>query len=216
MLGIIGATGSGKSTILNLIARLNDPNTGRITLGGVDLRQIAPQEFSSHIGYVPQKAYLFSGTVADTLRLGNPQADEATLWTALEIAQAADFVRAMPDGLGAPVAQGGANFSGGQRQRLAITRALVCDADLYLFDDSFSALDQATDRKLRAALRGAVSHAATVIVSQRVASIRDADRIVVIDKGRMVGLGPHDSLMRECPVYAETVNSQAMPEEDAA
>ncbi|WP_208016217.1 ABC transporter ATP-binding protein [Meridianimarinicoccus aquatilis] len=216
VLGIIGATGSGKSTILNLIARLNDPSSGRITLGGFDLRQIAPQDFSSHVGYVPQKAYLFSGTVADTLRLGNPHADEATLWKALEIAQAADFVRAMPGGLRAPVAQGGANFSGGQRQRLAIARALVCDADLYLFDDSFSALDQTTDRKLRAALRGAISHAATVIVSQRVASIRHADQILVIEKGRMVGLGPHDTLMQTCPVYAETVRSQAMPEEDAA
>lgn len=215
-LGIIGATGSGKSTILNLIARLNDPSTGRITLGGVDLQEIAPREFASHIGYVPQKAYLFSGTIAETLRLGNPGADEATLWTALEIAQAADFVRAMPEELMAPVAQGGANFSGGQRQRLAIARALVCDADLYLFDDSFSALDQTTDRKLRAALRGAVSNAATVIVSQRVASIREADRILVIENGRMVGLGPHDNLMQTCAVYAETVHSQAQPEEDAA
>ncbi|MGP6089847.1 ABC transporter ATP-binding protein [Antarctobacter jejuensis] len=215
-LGIIGATGSGKSTIVNLIARLNDPSTGRVMLGDVDLREIAPEAFSSHIGYVPQKAYLFSGTIADTLRLGNAGADEATLWQALEIAQAADFVRAMPEGLMSPVAQGGANFSGGQRQRLAIARALVCDADLYLFDDSFSALDQATDRRLRAALRKAVSNAATVIVSQRVASIRDADRILVIEKGRMVGLGPHDTLMQACPVYAETVHSQARPEEDAA
>ncbi|MBU2960282.1 ABC transporter ATP-binding protein/permease [Citreicella sp. C3M06] len=215
-LGIIGATGSGKSTIVNLIARLNDPGTGRVTLGGVDLRDAAPDEFASHIGYVPQKAYLFSGTVADSLRLGNAGADEATLWNALEVAQAADFVRAMPDGLMSPVAQGGTNFSGGQRQRLAIARALVCDADLYLFDDSFSALDQATDRKLRAALRQAVGHAATVIVSQRVASIRDADRILVIEKGQMVGLGPHETLMQTCPVYAETVHSQARPEEDAA
>ncbi|THH39152.1 ABC transporter ATP-binding protein [Aliishimia ponticola] len=215
-LGIIGATGSGKSSIINLIARLNDPSVGRVTLAGVDLREVAPQEFSAHIGYVPQKSYLFSGTIADTLRLGNPEADEATLWQALEIAQASDFVRAMPDGLMAPVAQGGANFSGGQRQRLAIARALVSDADIYLFDDSFSALDQATDRKLRAVLRKAVSHAAAVIVSQRVASIRDADRILVIEKGRMVGLGSHKTLLQECPVYAETVLSQAGPEEDAA
>ena len=215
VLGIIGATGSGKSTIINLIARLNDPNTGRVTLGGVDLREVAQQEMASRVGYVPQKAYLFSGTIADTLRLGNPGADEATLWRALEIAQAADFVRALPEGLQAPVAQGGGNFSGGQRQRLAIARALVCDAELYLFDDSFSALDQSTDRRLRAALKGAVSHAATVIVSQRVASIRDADRILVIEKGRVVGLGPHDRLMQECPVYRETVRSQARPGEDA-
>ncbi|MAM13884.1 MAG: multidrug ABC transporter ATP-binding protein [Rhizobiaceae bacterium] len=216
VLGIIGATGSGKSTIVNLIARLNDPVTGHVFLGGVDLRDIAAKELSSRIGYVPQKSYLFSGTISDTLRLGNPEADDDALWTALEIAQAADFVRALPDGLLAPVAQGGTNFSGGQRQRLAIARALVCDADLYLFDDSFSALDQTTDRKLRSALRQAVSHAATVIVSQRVASIRDADRILVIEKGRTVGLGAHETLMLECPVYAETVRSQARPEEDAA
>lgn len=171
---------------------------------------------ASRIGYVPQKAYLFSGTIADTLRLGNPKADEATLWRALEIAQAADFVRALPKGLQAPVVQGGTNFSGGQRQRLAIARALVCDAALYLFDDSFSALDQSTDRRLRAALKEAVSHAATVIVSQRVASIRDADRILVIEKGRVVGLGPHDRLLQACPVYAETVRSQTRPGEDAA
>ncbi|MBU2959191.1 ABC transporter ATP-binding protein [Paracoccus sp. 1_MG-2023] len=215
-LGIIGATGSGKSTIVNLIARLDDPVTGRVTLGDVDLRQVAPDDLALHIGYVPQKAYLFSGTVADSLRLGNPGADEATLWKALEIAQAADFIRAMPDGLMSPVAQGGANFSGGQRQRLAIARALVGGADLYLFDDSFSALDQATDRRLRAALRAGVGHAATVIVSQRVASIRDADRILVIDKGRMVGLAPHEALMQTCPVYAETVRSQLGSRGDAA
>ncbi|PZX06116.1 ABC transporter ATP-binding protein [Celeribacter halophilus] len=216
VLGVIGATGSGKSTIVNLIARLNDPSCGRITLGGVDLRDVAPADLSAHIGYVPQKAYLFSGTVADTLRLGNPDADDAELWTALEIAQAADFIRAQPQGLLSPVAQGGGNFSGGQRQRLAIARALVCNADLYLLDDSFSALDQATDRRLRGALREAVSHAATVIVSQRVASIRDADRILVIENGRAVGLGSHDTLMRECPVYAETVHSQTQSEEGAA
>ena len=216
VLGVIGATGSGKSTILNLIARLDDPSTGRITLGGVDLRDIAQTDLSSRIGYVPQKSYLFSGTIADTLRLGNPEADEAALWRALEVAQAAGVVRALPEGLLSPVAQGGGNFSGGQRQRLAIARALACDAELFLFDDSFSALDQVTDHKLRTALRGAVREAATVIVSQRVASIRDADRILVVDKGRMVGLGPHDTLMQDCPVYAETVRSQAQPEEDAA
>lgn len=216
VLGIIGATGSGKSTIINLIARLNDPSTGQVSLGGVDLRDIAPKELSSRVGYVPQKTYLFSGTIAETLRLGNSEADDATLWTALEVAQAADFVRSLPEGLMAPVAQGGTNFSGGQRQRLAIARALVCNADLYLFDDSFSALDQTTDRKLRSALRQAVSHAATVIVSQRVASIRDADQILVIEKARMVGLASHESLMQSCPVYAETVRSQTRPEEDAA
>jgi ATP-binding cassette subfamily B protein len=208
VLGIIGPTGSGKSTIVNLIARLNDPSEGRVTLGGVDLRDIASDDLARRLGYVPQKAYLFSGTVRDTLRLGAPEADDAALWRALDVAQAAEFVRALPDGLDAPVAQGGTNFSGGQRQRLAIARALVCDADLYLFDDSFSALDQATDARLRAALRGAVSHAATVIVSQRVLSIREADRILVIERGRVVGFAPHDILLRDCPVYADIVRSQ--------
>lgn len=216
VLGIIGATGSGKSTIVNLIARLDDPNTGRVLLGGVDLRAIAPEALNGRIGYVPQKTYLFSGTVADSLRLGNPQADDAALWQALEIAQAADFVRALPEQLAAPVAQGGTNFSGGQRQRLAIARALVCDADLYLFDDSFSALDQATDARLRAELRRATAHAVTVTVSQRVASIRDADRILVLDRGKIVGLGPHEALLEDCPVYADIVRSQQGMAEDAA
>lgn len=216
VLGIIGATGSGKSTIVNLIARLNDPSTGRVTLGGIDLREIAPEALAARIGYVPQKTYLFSGSLADTLRLGNPQADEAALWHVLEVAQVADFVRTLPEGLAAPVAQGGGNFSGGQRQRLAIARALACNADLYLFDDSFSALDQATDARLRAALRKEVRQAAVVIVSQRVASIKDADRILVIERGRIVGLGAHDELMRDCLVYAETVRSQIRPGEGAA
>lgn len=208
VLGIIGATGSGKSTIVNLIARLDDPTTGRVLLGGVDLRQIAPEALNGRIGYVPQKTYLFSGSVADCLRLGKPQADDATLWRALEIAQAADFVRALPEQLAAPVAQGGTNFSGGQRQRLAIARALVCDADLYLFDDSFSALDQATDARLRSELRRATAHAATVIVSQRVTSIQDADRILVLDRGKVVGQGAHAALLEDCPVYADIVRSQ--------
>jgi ATP-binding cassette, subfamily B, multidrug efflux pump len=214
--GIIGATGSGKSTIVNLIARLDDPNTGRVLLGGVDLRAIAPEALNGRIGYVPQKTYLFSGTVADSLRLGNPLADEARLWQALEIAQAADFIRALPGKLAAPVAQGGTNFSGGQRQRLAIARALVCDADLYLFDDSFSALDQATDARLRAELRRATTHAVTVTVSQRVASIQDADRILVLDRGKTVGFGPHAALIEDCPVYADIVRSQRAVAEDAA
>lgn len=208
ILGIIGATGSGKSTIVNLIARLDDPNTGRVLLGGIDLRAIAPEALNGRIGYVPQKSFLFSGTVADSLRLGNPQADNATLWRALEIAQAADFIRALPEKLAAPVAQGGTNFSGGQRQRLAIARALVCDADLYLFDDSFSALDQATDARLRAELRRATNHAVTVTVSQRVTSIQDADRILVLDRGKIVGSGPHAALVEDCPIYADIVRSQ--------
>lgn len=216
VLGIIGATGSGKSTIINLIARLDDPNTGRVLLGGINLREIAPEALNGRIGYVPQKTYLFSGTVADSLRLGNPQADDAALWHALEIAHAADFIRALPEKLAAPVAQGGTNFSGGQRQRLAIARALVCDADLYLFDDSFSALDQATDARLRAALRRATTHAVTVTVSQRVSSIQDADRILVLDCGKVVGFGPHEALMKDCPVYADIVRSQQSVAKDAA
>jgi ATP-binding cassette, subfamily B, multidrug efflux pump len=216
VLGIIGATGSGKSTIVNLIARLDDPTTGRILLGGVDLKVVAPGALNGRIGYVPQKSYLFSGSVADSLRFGNPDADEASLWRALEIAQAADFIRALPDQLAAPVAQGGTNFSGGQRQRLAIARALVCDADLYLFDDSFSALDQATDARLRAELRRATRHALTVTVSQRVASIQDADRILVLDRGKIVGLGPHEALIEACPIYADIVRSQQDVAESAA
>lgn len=216
VLGIIGATGSGKSTIVNLIARLDDPSAGRVLLCGIDLREIAPEALNGRIGYVPQKSYLFSGTVADSLRLGNPQADDAALWRALEVAQAADFIRALPEQLAAPVAQGGTNFSGGQRQRLAIARALVCDADLYLFDDSFSALDQATDARLRAELRRATAHAATVTVSQRVTSIQGADRILVLDRGKIVGLGAHEALLDACPVYADIVRSQQGVAEDAA
>lgn len=216
VLGVIGATGSGKTTIVNLIARLDDPTTGRVTLGGVDLRDITPQTLSQQIGYVPQKAYLFSGTVAETLRLGDPDASEAVLWKALETAQAADFIKALPDQLEAPVAQGGTNFSGGQRQRLAIARALVCQPAIFLFDDSFSALDQATDARLRAALRDDTNETARVIVGQRVTSIRDADRILVLDRGRIVGLGSHDELMNNCAIYADIVASQENTSGEAA
>lgn len=208
VLGIIGATGSGKTTIVNLIARLDDPSTGRITLGGIDLRDLTSEALAKQIGYVPQKAYLFSGSVAQTLRLGDPSASEAALWQALETAQAADFIRALPKGLQAPVAQGGVNFSGGQRQRLAIARALVCQPTIFLFDDSFSALDQTTDARLRTALRNNTENTTRVIVSQRVASIRDADRILVLSRGRIAGLGSHDELMRRCTIYADIVASQ--------
>lgn len=208
VLGIIGATGSGKTTIVNLIARLDDPSTGRITLGGIDLRDLTSEALAKQIGYVPQKAYLFSGSVAQTLRLGDPSASEAALWQALETAQAADFIRALPKGLQAPVAQGGVNFSGGQRQRLAIARALVCQPTIFLFDDSFSALDQTTDARLRTALRNNTENTTRVIVSQRVASIRDADRILVLSRGGIAGLGSHDELMRHCTIYADIVASQ--------
>nr|WP_320135272.1 ABC transporter ATP-binding protein [uncultured Amphritea sp.] len=208
VLGIIGATGSGKTTIVNLIARLDDPSTGRITLGGIDLRDLTSEALAKQIGYVPQKAYLFSGSVAQTLRLGDPDASDEALWQALETAQAADFIRALPKGLQAPVAQGGVNFSGGQRQRLAIARALVCQPTIFLFDDSFSALDQTTDARLRTALRNNTENTTRVIVSQRVASIRDADRILVLSRGRIAGLGSHDELMLHCTIYADIVASQ--------
>lgn len=213
--GIIGATGSGKSTIINLVPRLYDPTQGRITLGGVDLRDLDPEELWSAIGLVPQKAWLFSGTVAENLRYGRPEATDEELWQALEIAQARDFVEAKPQGLDAPVAQGGGNFSGGQRQRLTIARALVRRPSVFLFDDSFSALDVATDARLRRALRKVTTDAATIIVGQRINSIRDADRILVIEHGRIVGQGDHEALLRDCATYAEIVASQTS-QEDAA
>jgi len=166
----------------------------------------------NRIGLVPQKPYLFTGTVASNLRYGNPQATDAELWEALEVAQAADFVRAMPDGLESPIAQGGTNVSGGQRQRLAIARALVRRPEIFLFDDSFSALDLTTDARLRAALRPHTAQATVVIVSQRVSTITDADQIVVLDDGEIVGLGRHDELLNTCPTYMEIVQSQLAAE----
>ena len=215
VVGIIGATGAGKSTLLNLIARLRDVTGGRITLGGIDLRDLDPEALWQRVGLVPQKAYLFSGTLAETLRYGKAEATEAELWDALEIAQAADFVRELPAGLQTGVAQGGTNFSGGQRQRLAIARALVRRPRLYLFDDSFSALDFGTDARLRAALRASTGSAATIIVGQRVSSLRHADRILVMEAGRISAAGSHDALMRLSPAYAEIVASQTGNEEAA-
>lgn len=208
VVGIIGATGAGKSTLLNLIVRLRDVTDGKITLGGIDLRDLDPEALWQRIALVPQQAYLFSGTLAETLRYGRPEASDADLWAALEIAQAADFVRALPDGLQSSVAQGGTNFSGGQRQRLAIARALVRKPGLYLFDDSFSALDFSTDARLRAALRVATGTAATLIVGQRVSSLRNADRILVMEGGRISASGTHEALMKSSPAYAEIVASQ--------
>ena len=205
---IVGATGSGKSTLLNLIPRLIDVTDGVVYVGDTDVRNLDPDLLRSQIGLVPQKPYLFSGTVASNLRYGNPDATDDELWRCLEIAQAADFVREMPQGLETPVAQGGTTVSGGQRQRLAIARALVKNPNIYLFDDSFSALDLATDARLREALRPVTEQATVIIVAQRVSTIIDADRIVVLEDGEVIAMGRHEKLLAECPEYAEIVDSQ--------
>ncbi|MFI5283632.1 MAG: ABC transporter ATP-binding protein, partial [Candidatus Dormibacterales bacterium] len=202
---IIGGTGSGKTTMLNLIARFFDVSGGKLTVDGVDVREQSLERLWSVIGLVPQRAYLFSGTVADNLRFGNESATDEELWHALEVAQAKDFVTAMPGGLEAPVDQGGTNVSGGQRQRLAIARALVKRPAVYLFDDCFSALDAGTDARLRAALRGETAHAAVLIVAQRVSTIMHADRIIVLDDGRIAGDGNHAELLVTCEPYREIV-----------
>ncbi|CAM5316184.1 multidrug ABC transporter ATP-binding protein [Streptomyces spiroverticillatus] len=212
---VIGSTGSGKTTLLHLIPRLFDATGGRVLVGGADVRELDPDVLSRTVSLVPQKPYLFSGTVASNLRYGNPDATDDDLRHALDVAQARSFVDALPEGLDAPVAQGGTNLSGGQRQRLAIARALVARPDLYLFDDSFSALDYATDAALRRALAAETRRATVVIVAQRVSTIRDADSIVVLDEGRVVGTGTHDHLMRTSPTYREIVLSQ-LTEEEAA
>ncbi|MGW6773842.1 ABC transporter ATP-binding protein [Streptomyces sp. NPDC055037] len=212
---VIGSTGSGKTTLLNLVPRLLDTTEGEVRIGGTDIRAMDPALLARTVGFVPQKPYLFSGTVASNLRYGKPDATDDELWRALETAQAAGFVAALPEGLDAPVTQGGGNLSGGQRQRLAIARVLVAGPEIYLFDDSFSALDYATDAALRAALAGATSGATVVIVAQRVSTIRGADRIVVLDEGRVVGTGTHEQLMRDNDTYREIVLSQ-LSEEEAA
>ncbi|MBI1376838.1 MAG: ATP-binding cassette domain-containing protein [Frankiales bacterium] len=212
---IIGSTGSGKTTLLSLVPRLFDATEGAVLVDGVDVRDLDPDQLHARIGLVPQKAYLFTGTVADNLRYGREDATDEELWDALRIAQAADFVQALPEGLDAPVAQGGTNFSGGQRQRLAIARAVVRRPEIYLFDDSFSALDLATDARLRAALRPTTREATVLVVAQRVSTIVDADQIVVLDDGAVVGIGRHDELLLTCPTYAEIVQSQ-LPAEVAA
>ncbi|GAA2213972.1 ABC transporter ATP-binding protein [Nonomuraea monospora] len=213
---IIGSTGSGKTTLLNLIPRLFDATAGEVLVDGVNVRDLDQAELAGAVGLVPQSPYLFTGTVASNLRYGKPDATDEELWRALEVAQARAFVEAMPGGLDEPISQGGTNVSGGQRQRLAIARTLVHRPEIYLFDDSFSALDYATDARLRAALAEEIADATIVIVAQRVSTIRDADRIIVLEDGRVVGSGTHAELMDGCPTYREIVLSQLTEQEAAA
>lgn len=213
---IIGSTGSGKSTLVNLIPRLYDVSGGEVLVDGVDVRRLDPDALWSRIGLVPQRPYLFSGTVASNLLYGRPDATPEQMWEALRIAQAADFVEKLDGGLAAHIAQGGTNVSGGQRQRLSIARALVKEPAVYVFDDSFSALDVATDARLRAALAPATADRATLIVAQRVATIRGADEILVLEHGRIVGRGTHDELLASNATYQEIVDSQLSAEEARA
>ena len=215
VLAVVGSTGAGKSTLVNLVPRLFDATAGTVRVAGVDVRDLDPEVLWAELGLVPQKAYLFSGTVRSNLAHGRPDATEEQMWEALEVAQARDFVEALPDGLDAPVSQGGTNFSGGQRQRLAIARAVVRRPAVYLLDDAFSALDLATDARLRAALRRITTDATVVVVAQRVSTIRDADQILVLEDGRVVGRGTHEELLRDCATYQEIVASQLSAEEVA-
>ena len=213
---LIGSTGSGKSTVLGLVARLFDVSAGAVRIDGVDVRELDPQALWGSIGLVPQHAYLFSGTVASNLRYGKPDATDDELWSVLETAQARDFVERMDGGLDAVIEQGGSNVSGGQRQRLCIARALVAKPRIYLFDDSFSALDLATDRRLRAALAPQVKDATVLIVAQRVSTITDADLIIGLEDGAAVGMGTHEELLATCAPYREVVDSQLGRQEGAA
>ncbi len=205
---IVGSTGAGKTTLANLVLRLFDATEGDVLVGDVNVRDLDPDVLWSTIGYVPQRPYLFTGTIASNLKFGKADASEEEMWVALEVAQAADFVRAMPGGLHARIEQGGTNVSGGQRQRLAIARALVRRPDIYVFDDSFSALDLATDARLRAALVPYTRESAVVVVAQRVSTIVSADDILVLEDGEVIGRGRHDELLEQCPTYAEIVQSQ--------
>jgi len=212
---IIGSTGAGKSTMVNLVPRLFDATGGRVVVDGVDVRDLEPELLWSRLGLVPQRGFLFTGSVADNLRYGKSDATEEEMWAALEIAQARDFVAEMPGGLDAPIAQGGTNVSGGQRQRLAIARAVIRQPEIYLFDDAFSALDLATDARLRAALKPVTADATVVIVAQRVSTIRDADLILVVEDGEVVGRGTHHELLESNQTYQEIVASQLSAEEAA-
>jgi ATP-binding cassette, subfamily B, multidrug efflux pump len=213
---IIGSTGAGKTTLLELIPRLADPTAGTVLIDGVDAKQREPEELWARIGMVPQRPYLFSGSVASNLRFGSPDATDDQLWQALELAQVKDFVAQMPEQLAAPIAQGGTNVSGGQRQRISIARALLREPAVLLLDDSFSALDLATEARLRAALAPCLANTTVIVVAQRVASIRYAHQILVLDGGKLVGKGTHDQLVTSCPTYAEIVTSQTEEQEVAA
>jgi ATP-binding cassette subfamily B protein len=212
----VGSTGSGKSTLINLIPRFYDATGGSVLIDGVDVRDMLQTDVWSKMGVIPQKAFLFSGTIASNLRFGDQDATDEQLWHALEIAQGRDFVEAMDGGLEAPVMQGGTNLSGGQRQRLAIARALVRRAEIYIYDDSFSALDFSTDARLRAALAKDLAGSTVIIVAQRVGTIMKADRIIVMDAGRIVGSGTHTELMETCETYREIVYSQLSEAEAVA
>ena len=207
---IVGSTGSGKSTLVSLICRLYDVTGGSVRVDGVDVRDYDTEQLWSAIGLVPQRGYLFSGTVADNLRYGKADATDEEMWDALRVAAADDFVRAHPDGLSMPVAQGGINFSGGQRQRLAIARAVIRRPAIYLFDDAFSALDVHTDARVRASLRDVSADSTVVIVSQRISTVAEADQVVVVDDGQVVGVGTHETLLATCPTYAEFADSQSL------
>jgi len=212
---ILGGTGAGKSTLLHLLLRFYDVDSGSVLVDGVDVRDMTQDALRAKIGFVPQKTILFTGTVAENLRFGNPDATEAELSRAAQTAQATDFITAMEAGFDSWIAQGGANVSGGQKQRLAIARALAQRAEIYLLDDSFSALDFKTDARLRAALKGETENATVLMVAQRVATVMDADRIIVLNEGSLVGMGKHHELMATCAVYREIVSSQLSEEEVA-
>jgi ATP-binding cassette subfamily B protein len=205
---IIGGTGSGKSTLINLIPRFYDVDSGSVLVDGVDVREQAQEELRAKVGFVPQRAVLFSGTVASNIRYGDADASDEEVRHAADVAQASEFITALPQSFDAPIAQGGTNLSGGQKQRLSIARALVRRPEVYVFDDSFSALDYRTDANLRAALRREVRDATVLIVAQRVSTVMDADQIVVLDEGRVAGIGTHRELMQTCEVYREIVSSQ--------
>jgi ATP-binding cassette subfamily B protein len=213
---IIGSSGAGKTTLINLVARLFDVTAGQVLVDGVDVRELESLTLTDRIGFVPQKPFLFSGTVASNLRYGKPDATEEEMWEALRVAQAEDFVRAMPGQLEARIEQGGSNVSGGQRQRLSIARALIRRPEIFIFDDSFSALDLTTDAKLRAALPAYTANSAVLIVAQRVSTISTADQIIVLEDGELIGKGTHDELLEGCPTYAEIVQSQIGEKEGAA